>query len=204
MDEATVPLLRRMSSSRRFACVPFSALPRSASVARIAYVFFFPFLTPVLARELPFHAFQSTIHGMCIACGTLLPLVMNPGSSGCEFRVRRPETVRHPSVDERSRRFGRASDEDVARGVDSGASGAMSWQEYVDEQLVDTGCVSSACIAGLDGVIWANQGLEVRFARRRRRGATSKRRDGKAGRKSRERTSHVFDAGEATWRARRY
>eukprot|EP00894_Picocystis_sp_ML_P003811 jgi/Pico_ML_1/54328/g4692.t2 len=42
-----------------------------------------------------------------------------------------------------------------------GGRGAMSWQEYVDEQLVDTGCVSSACIAGLDGVIWANQGLEI-------------------------------------------
>lgn len=55
-----------------------------------------------------------------------------------------------------------------AAGAGIGGRGAMSWQEYVDEQLVDTGCVSSACIAGLDGVIWANQGLEVRHVGRRR------------------------------------
>ena len=31
----------------------------------------------------------------------------------------------------------------------------MSWQEYVDNQLVGTGLVESAAIVGLDGSIWA-------------------------------------------------
>eukprot|EP01027_Heterolobosea_sp_BB2_P002506 GEZU01003763.1.p2 GENE.GEZU01003763.1~~GEZU01003763.1.p2 ORF type:complete len:122 (-),score=38.25 GEZU01003763.1:155-520(-) len=31
----------------------------------------------------------------------------------------------------------------------------MSWQSYVDDQLVATGAVTQAAIAGLDGSIWA-------------------------------------------------
>jgi len=31
----------------------------------------------------------------------------------------------------------------------------MSWQAYVDQQLVGTGCVTSGAIIGLDGSIWA-------------------------------------------------
>jgi len=31
----------------------------------------------------------------------------------------------------------------------------MSWQDYVDKQLLASGCVTKAVIAGLDGNIWA-------------------------------------------------
>jgi profilin len=31
----------------------------------------------------------------------------------------------------------------------------MSWQDYVDNQLIASQCVSKACIAGLDGGVWA-------------------------------------------------
>ena len=31
----------------------------------------------------------------------------------------------------------------------------MSWQDYVDKQLLASRCVSKAAIAGLDGNIWA-------------------------------------------------
>ena len=31
----------------------------------------------------------------------------------------------------------------------------MSWQGYVDQQLVGTGMVNKACIIGLNGGVWA-------------------------------------------------
>lgn len=31
----------------------------------------------------------------------------------------------------------------------------MSWQDYVDNQLLASGCVSKAAIAGHDGGVWA-------------------------------------------------
>jgi len=38
----------------------------------------------------------------------------------------------------------------------------MSWQDYVDKQLLATNCVTKACIAGLDGNVWAkSDGFEV-------------------------------------------
>jgi len=38
----------------------------------------------------------------------------------------------------------------------------MSWQDYVDKQLLASKCVSKACIAGLDGNVWAkSDGFEV-------------------------------------------
>lgn len=41
----------------------------------------------------------------------------------------------------------------------------MSWQDYVDNQLIASQCVSKACIAGHDGGVWAkSDGFEVSFA----------------------------------------
>ena len=38
----------------------------------------------------------------------------------------------------------------------------MSWQDYVDKQLLASKCVTRACIAGLDGNVWAkSEGFEV-------------------------------------------
>ncbi|CRK94366.1 CLUMA_CG007879, isoform A [Clunio marinus] len=38
----------------------------------------------------------------------------------------------------------------------------MSWQDYVDNQLLASQCVSKACIAGHDGGVWAkSDGFEV-------------------------------------------
>jgi len=38
----------------------------------------------------------------------------------------------------------------------------MSWQDYVDKQLLASGCVTKAFIAGLDGNVWAKSpGFEV-------------------------------------------
>ncbi|KAH8415058.1 hypothetical protein KR215_001402 [Drosophila sulfurigaster] len=38
----------------------------------------------------------------------------------------------------------------------------MSWQDYVDNQLLASQCVNKACIAGHDGNIWAqSNGFEV-------------------------------------------
>lgn len=34
----------------------------------------------------------------------------------------------------------------------------MSWQSYVDDQLISTGYVAAAAIAGHDGSIWAKSG----------------------------------------------
>lgn len=40
----------------------------------------------------------------------------------------------------------------------------MSWQDYVDNQLLASACVSRAAIAGHDGGIWAkSDGFEVRI-----------------------------------------
>lgn len=42
----------------------------------------------------------------------------------------------------------------------------MSWQDYVDNQLLASKCVSKAAIAGLDGTIWAKSGdFEVSVCR---------------------------------------
>jgi profilin len=39
----------------------------------------------------------------------------------------------------------------------------MSWQDYVDKQLLASKCVSKACIAGFDGNVWAkSEGFDVR------------------------------------------
>lgn len=39
----------------------------------------------------------------------------------------------------------------------------MSWQDYVDNQLMASQCVTKACIAGHDGNVWASsKGFEVR------------------------------------------
>lgn len=41
----------------------------------------------------------------------------------------------------------------------------MSWQDYVDNQLIASQCVSKACIAGHDGGVWAkSDGFEVSSA----------------------------------------
>lgn len=38
----------------------------------------------------------------------------------------------------------------------------MSWQDYVDNQLIASQCVSKACIAGHDGGVWAkSEAFEV-------------------------------------------
>ena len=38
----------------------------------------------------------------------------------------------------------------------------MSWQDYVDNQLIASHCVSKACIAGHDGGVWAkSEGFDV-------------------------------------------
>lgn len=38
----------------------------------------------------------------------------------------------------------------------------MSWQDYVDNQLLASKCVSKAAIAGHDGGVWAkSEGFEV-------------------------------------------
>lgn len=38
----------------------------------------------------------------------------------------------------------------------------MSWQDYVDNQLIASKCVSKAAIAGHDGALWAKSaGFEV-------------------------------------------
>lgn len=38
----------------------------------------------------------------------------------------------------------------------------MSWQDYVDKQLVASRCVTKAAIAGHDGNLWAkSEGFEV-------------------------------------------
>jgi profilin len=38
----------------------------------------------------------------------------------------------------------------------------MSWQDYVDNQLIASQCVSRACIAGHDGGVWAkSEGFDV-------------------------------------------
>lgn len=40
----------------------------------------------------------------------------------------------------------------------------MSWQDYVDNQLIASKCVSKAAIAGHDGSLWAKSaGFEVKF-----------------------------------------
>lgn len=59
----------------------------------------------------------------------------------------------------------------------------MSWQDYVDNQLIASQCVSKACIAGHDGGVWAkSDGFEVSddatwkiFLKRRRRKKKSRR-----------------------------
>lgn len=38
----------------------------------------------------------------------------------------------------------------------------MSWQSYVDDQLVGTGNVTGAAIIGHDGNVWASKGLELK------------------------------------------
>lgn len=44
----------------------------------------------------------------------------------------------------------------------------MSWQDYVDNQLLASQCVSKAAIAGLDGGVWAkSDNFEVSLRRRR-------------------------------------
>lgn len=41
----------------------------------------------------------------------------------------------------------------------------MSWQDYVDNQLIASQCVSKACIAGHDGGVWAkSDAFEVSFS----------------------------------------
>lgn len=38
----------------------------------------------------------------------------------------------------------------------------MSWQDYVDKQLIASRCVTKAAIAGHDGNVWAkSEGFEV-------------------------------------------
>lgn len=42
----------------------------------------------------------------------------------------------------------------------------MSWQDYVDNQLIASQCVSKACIAGHDGGVWAkSEGFDVSILR---------------------------------------
>ena len=39
----------------------------------------------------------------------------------------------------------------------------MSWQPYIDQQLIGTGMVDSAVMVGLDATVWAkSDGLNVR------------------------------------------
>lgn len=46
----------------------------------------------------------------------------------------------------------------------------MSWQDYVDNQLIASQCVSKACIAGHDGGIWAkSEGFDVSIINRWRK-----------------------------------
>lgn len=41
----------------------------------------------------------------------------------------------------------------------------MSWQDYVDNQLLASQCVSKAAIAGHDGGVWAkSEGFDVSWA----------------------------------------
>lgn len=41
----------------------------------------------------------------------------------------------------------------------------MSWQDYVDKQLLASRCVTKAAIAGHDGNVWAkSEGFEVSSA----------------------------------------
>ena len=41
--------------------------------------------------------------------------------------------------------------------------GKMSWQDYVDKQLLASRCVTKAAIAGHDGNVWAkSEGFDVR------------------------------------------
>ena len=43
----------------------------------------------------------------------------------------------------------------------------MSWQQYVDDQLIGTKIIDEACLAGHDGVIWATSpglGVSIRVA----------------------------------------
>lgn len=40
----------------------------------------------------------------------------------------------------------------------------MSWQDYVDKQLIASRCVTKAAIAGHDGNVWAkSEGFDVSF-----------------------------------------
>lgn len=42
----------------------------------------------------------------------------------------------------------------------------MSWQDYVDKQLMASRCVTKAAIAGHDGNVWAkSEGFEVSFSK---------------------------------------
>ena len=44
----------------------------------------------------------------------------------------------------------------------------MSWQDYVDNQLIASQCVSKACIAGHDGGIWAkSEGFDVSIKKKK-------------------------------------
>lgn len=41
----------------------------------------------------------------------------------------------------------------------------MSWQDYVDRQLLASRCITKAAIAGLDGNVWAkSDGFEVSWS----------------------------------------
>lgn len=46
----------------------------------------------------------------------------------------------------------------------------MSWQDYVDNQLIASQCVSKACIAGHDGGVWAkSEGFDVSVEKKEER-----------------------------------
>lgn len=46
----------------------------------------------------------------------------------------------------------------------------MSWQDYVDNQLIASQCVSKACIAGHDGGVWAkSEGFDVSVKKKEER-----------------------------------
>lgn len=67
----------------------------------------------------------------------------------------------------------------------------MSWQDYVDNQLIASQCVKKAAIAGLDGTIWArSEGFEVSAKEKERNGdfpvvgKSSSRREGGGGRRN--------------------
>jgi hypothetical protein len=50
----------------------------------------------------------------------------------------------------------------AARKTEPEEDDKMSWQDYVDKQLLASRCVSKAAIAGHDGNIWAkSEGFEV-------------------------------------------